>query len=492
MNTDNEFSAIRNAKLLAREPLCNLYPINMVSLIVDRIFSKLPLNLRFITKESSDVRQQELIRTTTSKIELGRKDLFRDFLLVSFLLGNILLGMVFNRSKSQSLRNSPSFIYSLTPEQILSEGSTEQLEGFLREPRFQKIFLGKHLVVESKQLYKFFGRNRHGDVEIVFDTSLWIVKNELGRRDILRIIREAFFKFVQVLTKRNQEQMHILREFLIDEIVWRHFLEKTDQTKRVNVVTTQSQFLRLPYAFYIDAEASIIRSMFWYSTNSTPIQNRKTKMMFDPNHYSLENIDSHYVWTLEHKHYLSKYNPHADIVVAGSILFRPRLRLTKSNPNTIDNIVVFDVTPFDGLGVEVFYTKEILTDFMEDLVSILGSNKSTKSARILLKPKREYGKKLRGKISPSGDYLDLVDSLNQNRVIEILRADTDLYQLVGKSSMVVGIPFTSPVMLAKELNIACFYYVPDSAKNWEIGKCQDGIAVITGKKELRAFIQSIE
>ena len=491
MNTDNEFSAIRNAKLLAREPLSNLYPINIASLIVDRIFSKLPLNLRFMTKESSDELQQELIRTAISKIELGRKDLFRDFLLVSFLLGNILLGMVFNRSKSQSLRNSPSFIYSLTPEQILSEGSTEQLEEFLREPRFQKIFLGRHLVVESKQLYKFFGRNRHGDVEIVFDTSLWIVKNELSRRDILRIIREAFFKFFQVLTKRNQEQTHILREFLIDEIVWRHFLEKSDQTNQINVVTTQSHFLRLPYAFYIDTKGRILRSMFWYSTNSTPIQNRKTQLMFDPDHYSLENIDSHYVWTLEHKQYLSKYNPRAEIVAAGSILFKPRQKLSISISNSIRNIVIFDVTPFNGLGVEVLYTSEILTDFIQDLVSTLRSNTIQKSTRILLKPKREYGKKLRGGLSPSAQYLDLIDKLHQLREIEVLKADADLYHLVGSSSLVIGIPFTSPVILAKEMNIPCFYYVPESAKDWIIGTDQDGVPVIKGRSELSAFIQNI-
>jgi polysaccharide biosynthesis PFTS motif protein len=63
---------------------------------------------------------------------------------------------------------------------------------------------------------------------------------------------------------------------------------------------------------------------------------------------------------------------------------------------------------------------------------------------------------------------------------------------VGESSLVVGIPFTSPVILAKEMNIPCFYYVPDSASNWEIGKRQDDIAVIIGRSELSAFIQNMK
>jgi len=492
MNTENEFSAIRNAKLLFRERLSNLYPINVASLIVDRLFSKVPLDLRFITKASSGELQQEQICEAISKIELSKKDLFRDIVLVSFLLGNIFLSTVFNRSRRQSSRNSPSFIYSLTPEQILSKGSTEYLREFLREPRFQKLFLGKHLVIESKQLYKLFGQNKYRDIEIVFDTSLWIAKNGLSRRNVLEVILESFFRLIQVLTKRKQFKMHILREFLIDEIVWKKFLEKSHQSEQLSIVTTQSHFLRLPYAFYIDSKDRMLRSMFWYSTNSTPIQNRKTQKMFDPNHFSLENIDSHYVWTLEHKQFLSKYNPRADIVVAGSILFRPRQKMIGSNPNSIGEIVIFDVTPFNGLGVEVFYTREILTDFMQDLVSTLRSNTSTKSAHIMLKPKRAYGKKQNGKLSPSGEYLNFIDDLNQSKTIDILSAETDLYELVGKSSLVVGIPFTSPVILAKEMNIPCFYYVPDSANNWEFGKRQDDIAVIIGRSELSAFIQDMK
>jgi len=87
------------------------------------------------------------------------------------------------------------------------------------------------------------------------------------------------------------------------------------------------------------------------------------------------------------------------------------------------------------------------------------------STQILLKPKREYGKKLPWKNSPFGDYLDFIDELNQNRAIEILRAETELYQLVGKSLLVVGIPFTPRVISPKELYVAYFYFVPNLAKN---------------------------
>lgn len=489
MSSDLDFSNIKFIKDLARRKLSQFYSINIADLIVDRKFSKLPMTLRFTSKGASLKLQQESIQDEIENMKLNNRDFLRDLVLIFFLQVNLTFAFLSNRSKKQNSRIKPSFIYSLTPEQILSNGRTDALKEFLSEPRFGRLFLGKHIIIESKQLFRFFGQNIHKDAEIVFDTSIWIAKNRLSRRIVLRVIKESLSKLFHVLKSGKLEEIQILREIVIDEPIWRHYLNEVGRTE---VVTTQSHFLRLPYPFYIDAKDKIARSMLWYSTNSTAIQNKKTGSVFDPEHYRLEYIDIHFVWTVEHKKYLARYNPSAEIISVGSILFKPRKKIHDRVDIEKNSIVIFDVTPFNGLGVEVFYTSEILTDFVQDLVDTFRSNTNTMSAQILLKPKREYGKKLRGKISPSNDYLDFVNGLNQDKVIEILRAETDLYQLVGKSSLVVGIPFTSPVILAEEMNIACFYYVPDSAKNWEISKRQDGIAVITGRKELRAFIQNIK
>jgi polysaccharide biosynthesis PFTS motif protein len=444
--------------------------------------------LRFTSKGSLLKLQQDSILDQIENMKLSKKNLLRDLALISFLQLNLFLALFRNRSKKQNFEIKPSFIYSLTPEQILSDGRVEALEEFLRESRFERLFLGKKIIIESKQLFRFFGQNNYKDLEIVFDTSIWIAKNRLSRRIVLGVIKESLSLLAHVLISGKQDEILILREIVIDEPVWRHYLKETGRT---NIVTTQSHFLRLPYPFYIDAIDQISKSMLWYSTNSTAIENKKTGAVFDPEHYRLDYIDTHYVWTVEHKKYLAKYNPSAQIIVVGSILFKPKKEIEKSSEIETNLIVIFDVTPFNGLDVEVFYTREILTDFIQDLVDSFRSNENMMSAQILLKPKREYEKKLRGRFSPSGEYLDFIDNLSQNRVIEVLRAETDLYQLVGKSSLVVGIPFTSPVILAREMNVPCFYYVPDSAHNWEIGERQDGIAVIKGRSELCTFIQSV-
>jgi hypothetical protein len=489
VSSNVDISNIKFVKNLNRKMLSQFYPVNISSLIVDRKFSNLSMALRFTSKGSTLKLQQVSILEEIEKMKVSKKNLLRDLALISFLQLNLFLALFRNRSKKQNFEIKPSFIYSLTPDQILSNGRAEALEEFLRESRFERLFLGKKIIIESKQLFRFFGQNSYKELEIVFDTSIWIAKNRLSRKIVLGVIKESLSLLAHVLKSGKQDEILILREIVIDEPVWRYYLKEVGRT---NIVTTQSHFLRLPYPFYIDATERIARSMLWYSTNSTAIENRKTRAVFDPEHYRLDYIDTHFVWTAEHKKYLAKYNPNAEIIVVGSILFKPRKEIEKSGEIEKNVIVVFDVTPFNGLGVEVFYTREILTDFIQDLVDTFRSSANMMSAQIQLKPKREYGKKLRGRFSPSGEYLDFIEDLSQNRAIEILSAETELYQLVGESSLVVGIPFTSPVILAKEMNIPCFYYVPDSASNWEIGKRQDDIAVIIGRSELSAFIQNMK
>lgn len=491
MDPVNNSSNLTNVKNIAKNQLRDIYSCNIADLIADRRFSRISMTLRYTTNGSLDERQQDSILNEMSNVKMNSKEIIRELSLVSFLLFNLILALLFNRSKLQNSKMNPSFIYSLTPEQILNNGSTDLLGEFLRESRFQKLFRGRYLVVESKQVFRFLGKNIYKDFEVVYDTSIWIAKNKLNRKTILSIIQESIPRFIRALKDGKQGQLQILREYVIDEPLWRHYVEQSRQVNPINLVTTQTQFLRLPYAFYIPPKDRIVRSMLWYSTNSIAIQNRKTQAMFDPNHFRLENIDNHFVWTTEHKKFLMKLNPNAEVTVAGSILFVPTQSVATNNRIICTDIVIFDVTPFNGLGVELFYTNEILTDFIQDIVGTLYSNKKAKSARILLKPKRKYSKKLYGGLSPSIQYMDLIRNLRQNNRIEVLRADVNLYDVVGRASLVVGIPFVSPVILAKELNVPCIYYVPESASDWIIGKSQDGVAVVNGRNELASFIQDL-
>ena len=491
MDPLNNSSELTKVKQMAKNQLKCVYSHDIVDLLVDRKFSRLPLALRYTTNGYLDEHQQGLILNEMLNGKMNYKEIIREFSLVMFLLLNLILALVFNRKKFRKSRMNPSFIFSLTPEQIVNKGSTDLLGDFLREPRFQKLFCGKYLVVESKQVYRILGKNIYRNLEVVFDTSIWIAKNCIDRKTILSVIQESIPRLIRALQKREKSQLQILREYVIDEPLWRRYTDQSRFVNPINLVTTQSHFLRLPYAFYIEGKDRVVRSMLWYSTNSIPIQNRRTQAMFDPNHFKIENIDNHFVWTTEQKKFLMRLNPYADVTVVGSILFMPIKSTNAKSLIANMDIAIFDVIPFNGLGVETFYSNQIMIDFMQDIVGSLKSNKKTKYSRILLKPKRNYSKKSRGGVSHSIQYMDFISNLQQNNLIEVLRADINLYELVRSVSLVVGIPFTSPVIVAKELKVPCIYYVPELASDWIIGKSEDGVAIVNGRKEFELFIQDL-
>jgi len=486
VNKDSRLWNISTAKVMSKKLLSSHHATHIASLIIDRKLSRIPLAMRFKTTGPQGRLSENSLFEAIENIEMTKRDLFRDFAFVFFLISNLFLSLVLNCSKRDKSHNDLSLVYSLTPEQILHNGETDAIEEFMKEPRFAALFCERTIVVESRKLSQFWSQENYGNLRIVFDNSLWVTRNRLSRKTVVKIFRESICILIGVLFQKNHDYQFTLRELIFDEPIWRHYLQQAEQ---INVITTQSQFLRLPYIFYLPAGRRISRSMLWYSTNSIPIQNKQTRAEFDSEHFRLENIDSHYVWTEKHKKYLMLYNPDASIFNVGSILFRARRENTKLRPLSQDSIVIFDVTPFNGLGVEVFYTLKILTDFIEDIISVLNSREITND--IYLKPKREYRRNSGKGISPSTTYIDLIDLLQRDKKLKILKPNGNLYEIIEGALLVIGIPFTSPVILAKELKVESIYYIPDSARDWIIGSDEDGIRVVQGKKELLKYIQNL-
>lgn len=486
MNRDKHSSELRAAKVMSRKLLSGLYSTHMAHLIVDRKFSRIPLATRLKIPRSSEILRENRLFKAIETIEVNKKDLFRDLALVCFLLMNLPLSLIVNSSKKQKTNKRLSFVYSLTQEQILNNRRTDDLEKFIKEARFQALFSKSTVVVESRKVFRFWGQKTHGNLEIVFDASIWVTRNRLSRMTVLRILYESISILVkEVLVKRDHNYKFTLREVVFDEPIWRYYLR---QRVEISVISTQSQLLKLPYVFYAPTQGQISRSMLWYSTNSTPIQNRQTQVAFDPEHFCLENIDAHYVWTEQHKKYLLEYNPDARIFNVGSILFRPKCGEVEIHPLPKNSVVIFDVTPFDGLDTEVLYSKRIMTDFIEDIIFALNSCMITNS--VYLKPKRDYTRVPVKDIAPSKYYLEFINQLHQSKKLQILESSLNLYELIDGALLVIGIPFTSPVILAKEMKVESIYYIPDSAQDWIIGSIEDGIKVIQGREELMRYVRT--
>lgn len=488
MNSYN-LSSIGRAKELYKIRLREEFPEHLSQLIADRKFSKLPFSLRFKTLNSPNFSNTYLLSHEIQKVNIKKKEVIRELVYVYFLILNLVIACVINKSRRTNFDQNISFIYSLTPDQIAKDRSTSRLEEFLKESRFGKLCEDSKIIIESKKLYKYFGNNKYGDIEIVYDSSIWIASNLLDRKTLIRLVFASIVESIKVLSRRRHENLFILRELIVESLIWKSCVERIYS---INLITTQTHFLKLPYAFYLAKNPNITRTMIWYSTSSMPIENRNSHKIFDPEHFHLENIDTHYVWTSQHANFVSTYNPHSKVIAIGSILFQPKPEIATTGTKIDINTVVFDVTPFEGLNAEIFYTTEILTDFISDIVEIVGKERGNSGvARILLKPKRKYKKKSYAGISPSRLYMNYIYQLHLNNDLQLLDPETDLYQLISAASLVIGIPYTSPVTLAKEMNIECIYYVPDSARDWIFGKLHDDVPVIQGKKELSDFVKKL-
>lgn len=68
-----------------------------------------------------------------------------------------------------------------------------------------------------------------------------------------------------------------------------------------------------------------------------------------------------------------------------------------------------------------------------------------------LKPKRRYSN-LHAK-----DYISLVRELSDEGLLELVPASANLYQTVSESDFVLAFPFTSPALIAKELQRDAIY-----------------------------------
>ena len=219
---------------MSKKLLSGLYSTPMANLIIDRKFSRIPLAARLKTPRPSEILKENRLFKAIETIEVNKKDLFRDFAFVCFLIMNLPLSLIVNSSKKQKTNTRLSFVYSLTPEQILNNRKTDDLEKFIKEARFEALFSNSKVVVESRKVYKSLGQKNHGSLEIVFDASIWVTRNRLSRMTVLKILYESISILVKVLVKRDHNYQFTLREVVFDEPIWRYYLR---QSVEINVST---------------------------------------------------------------------------------------------------------------------------------------------------------------------------------------------------------------------------------------------------------------
>ena len=82
-----------------------------------------------------------------------------------------------------------------------------------------------------------------------------------------------------------------------------------------------------------------------------------------------------------------------------------------------------------------------------------------------------------------------MNNYNEIGAIEILDYNENLYDLIQNAKVVVGYPFTSPVLIAKELGVFSAFY--SSSVLLQKSNLHNGIRFIQNKTSLERFLDSV-
>jgi polysaccharide biosynthesis PFTS motif protein len=382
---------------------------------------------------------------TKFKMPIGKKIvivILCGYLLICYTLKLISLT---NYKKNKNL----TFIYSLTKEQIYRKSKLSSLYEFLNSDRFD-INKKTEIWVEFKSINL---KRNHKNLHVVFDIALNLYSRQFSlykRAKVLLSIYANPFKFLSSRDKKDFVFL-VLKEYIFDNAVLMHI----GSQKIEKVITTQSHLMFQPLIF----EMKIVeknRFMLWYSSNSIPLEYKDSKVSrhgIPKKVYQYMKIDQHWVWNKEHSNYLTKTMKVNSCIKGPMLFYNPSI--VTLNAQRID-ILLFDVTPSSDHNTSrnsihnVMDSKAFVTEIIDICVRL--ENSYGFALNISLKPKRKYSNLY------DYDYINFLRALHSTGRLRILKYDENLYDIIKCSKIVIGYPFVSPVIVARDAKLPSFFY----------------------------------
>ena len=401
-------------------------------------------------------------------------------ILITFILFLFYFTKIFQITpkKNKTKENKIVLIYSLTKDQIFKDNSIAKLHDFLVSKKFNMTEKNE-ILIECRGIL----RSRiHSNLIVTLDIPLKIFTTKLSLKGQLKLLLVFFCKLTILVKSFNNSQYIYLvfKEYVFDENVYFAIANKNKMNK---IITTPTAIQYQPISFEIP-DFAVERVMLWYSTNSIPIKykSRKTSIFEKDMENSLQcmAIDTHWVWTNEHKKYFKKITNSAILVKGSMVFYNPPKKL---DSNKKYDVVIFDVTPQNSKSVfkDTIFSFPIAKEFIEDIIESvkLVSQKLDKNIDIYIKHKRNFAP------THSSKYIAYIDVLAKNRQLSVLPLDSDLYETIATSKIVIGFPFTSPVIIGQELKVPSIYYSSTKA----LAKYNQ-TSFIQSKLELRKYIET--
>lgn len=364
-----------------------------------------------------------------------------------------------------------SIIYSLTPDQVYFNSTPEQVLRVLRDVRFTLLANFEMPLVEVRSLKTLWLHNPN----FTFDAPMHILCKVLNRTDYLKVLKLANTSISSLKCKSNLK-IRNFKETLFDPILYSLVLSK--QSIKLDLVTTQSSMFKLPEVFkYTPGQKKI---MAWYSTNVQPIFASDDVRREGVNFSAFKDfIDEHWVWNQEDVAFFQSKGIER-VIPVGPIIFQDKL-IEEKELNRF-TITYFDVTPLqENTG---FYSEKNTTLVLNNILKLgeMISQKYPNRLVLCIKPKRQYFK------YHSEGYISIVKRATQLQQVRFLSPTSNLYATITKSDLVLAIPFTSPALIAKELNVKQIF-VSTGIEGWDLPESFDGVDVVS---QFAVLLESVE
>ena len=356
--------------------------------------------------------------------------------------------------------NSVTLIFSLSGEQIGYKKRYQPIIKSLSSQELNRCVEKSDLVLieyTDKNIFKSKIKNYY----IVKYIPIVLFNNFIPRKKKINLSIHLMKNWTKCFT-RKVDYLRIRKEF--ETIVYKELRNQMKYT----LVTTQSAYKSLPTAF--DYLTSSSTYMIWYSINHFPISKKNNTIQLE-SYASIRNVKNHLVWNSTQSEWLLQ-NFKVKSTIVGPIILPSGIE-REVDAIAKNKIIYFDVTAPKNFTNDQFYNTNQSIRTLLDLINCQESIPTTKRSVINLKPKRDYKK------AHSQVYIKFLKSLDNLDLINLIDFETSLEELVPHSKLVLGIPWTSPVVYAKQIHKEAYYYVHDPKREWELSNSFSDVRLIT-------------
>jgi len=403
--------------------------------------------------------------------------ILKNFTISMFVAVVSLFILIFGICRSKSKVPS-SIVFSLTSEQVFTGKSVEDLLTSLREKRFQDFFRTSNLLIEVRSIKSLLVHNKSITIDAPFFLLTRCIKKGHYRFFMMKVFRSMIMLRNQELSGLKEVKRSVF-DLAVYEVLYQHLYPEFD------LVTTQSSIKKLPLAFQCPVRGR--RVMVWYSTNSKPMyfRGKQQRLGWDISPVK-KGLDFHLVWTEYDVAFLESLGFNNSFAL-GPIVLQTQSLAERNNDKYV--ITYFDVTPIAPSNFwirgtqENYYSEQDALGDLEAIVKLSDDLMDTfdKRVKVRLKPKRAYSS------MHSKKYITKLIEYSQEHRITVIRPDSNLYEVVSQSDLVIATPWTSPAVLAKEMSLNSIFFAIRVA-DWHQPYEYEGIRVINSLNELTTYV----